>query len=110
MGVNTCYRANRAVPNKAEYCTTNPRHQFHISTNQTKTDPLRHSQDRDIVRNGLPLGQGAADTEVNFSPSQHSQKVEIEAIQQALEEISWNKSAETKVGHVLPRPTQEAWA
>jgi len=55
MGVNTCYRANRAVPNETEYCTTNPRHQFHISTNQTKTDPLRHSRDRDIVRNGLPL-------------------------------------------------------
>ena len=36
MGVNTCYRANRAVPNEVEYCTTNPRHQFDISTNQTK--------------------------------------------------------------------------
>ena len=83
---------------------------FTFPQTRQKNDPLRHSRDRDIVRNGLPLGQGAADTEENFSPSQHSQKVEIEAIQQALEETSWNKSAETKVGHVLPRPTQEAWA
>ena len=112
MGVNTCYRAIRAVPNEAEYCTTNPRHQFDISTNQAKTDPLRLSRDRDIVRNGLPLGQGAADTEENFSPSQHSQKVEIEAIQQALEKTSWNKSAETrKLGmsfrHRLKKPGLE---
>lgn len=93
MVIDTRYRADRAVPNEAGYCTTKPKHQFHISTNQTKTNPLRHSRDQDIVRNELPVGQGAADTEENFSPSQHSQTIEIEAIQQALEETSWNKSA-----------------
>ncbi len=96
MGVDTGYRANRAVPNEAGYCTTNPRHQFHISTNQTKTNSLRHSLDQDIVRNGLLLGQGAADTEENFSLSQHSQTIEIKLILQALEETRWNKSADTK--------------
>ena len=109
MGADTCFWTNRAIPNEARHCTINPRHEFHISTNEAKTDPLRQSLGQDNVRNGV---RGAADTEENFALSQHIETVGIEAIQQALEETSWNKSAKTrKLGmsfrHRLKKPGLE---
>lgn len=96
MGAGNCFWADRAVSNEASHCTINPRREFQFPQPRPKLTLSATHIDQDNDRNVLARVKGAADTEENFSLSEHLETIEIEAIQQALEETRWNKTAAAK--------------
>ena len=83
MGAGTCFWADRAVSNEGRHCTINPRREFQFPQTRPKLTLLATHVDQDNGRNVLARVYEATDTEESFSLSQHSQTIEIEAIQQA---------------------------